>query len=93
MNSTQIYLCEFDKHLIHNLLPQQTVDLSAYFFLQNIPMAVLYGVFLYMGVTSLQGVQVGSNPDTTPLVSLHMFLAWCTTKYTPPRCCNPTQVV
>ena len=29
------------------------------FFYQYIPMAVLYGVFLYMGVTSLSGVQVG----------------------------------
>jgi len=26
--------------------------------MQNIPMPVLYGVFLYMGVTSLGGVQV-----------------------------------
>ena len=25
---------------------------------QHVPMAVLYGVFLYMGVTSLGGVQV-----------------------------------
>ena len=29
-----------------------------YFLMQFIPMPVLYGVFLYMGVTSLGGVQV-----------------------------------
>lgn len=29
--------------------------------LQFIPMPVLYGVFLYMGVASLSGIQVGAN--------------------------------
>ena len=32
--------------------------------LQYIPMPVLYGVFLYMGVASLSGIQVGVAMDT-----------------------------
>jgi len=33
------------------------------FLLQYIPMPVLYGVFLYMGITSLGGVQVALVKD------------------------------
>lgn len=35
--------------------------LMCFFILQFIPMPVLYGVFLYMGVASLNGVQVNLN--------------------------------
>lgn len=34
---------------------------------QFIPMPVLYGVFLYMGVASLNGVQVSPAPPPAPL--------------------------
>jgi len=41
------------------LIPQVTV--WVFFPPQFIPMPVLYGVFLYMGVSSLKGIQVKSD--------------------------------
>ena len=45
----------FDKSNYHIKL---RLVINDYIVLQYIPMSVLYGVFLYMGVTSLNGVQV-----------------------------------
>lgn len=42
--------------------------------LQHIPMPVLYGVFLYMGITSLRGIQVST------LHCCNVYSAWPTPK-------------
>lgn len=48
---------------VTNIVIFTLVGLSVFFttILQRIPMAVLYGVFLYMGTSSLKGSQVHSN--------------------------------
>ena len=43
--------------------------------LKHVPMAVLYGVFLYMGVTSLAGVQVGVFIHIYIYLFLSLFLS------------------
>src|SRR6218665_1027013 len=46
------------------------------FSLQLIPMPVLYGVFLYMGITSLGGVQVGGLKCPCITVGLYLIYDW-----------------
>lgn len=47
---------------VHHQLAQDPPQPKPLFSLQYIPMPVLYGVFLYMGVASLNGIQVRSSP-------------------------------
>lgn len=44
-------------------MPVDVPDLVQFFCPQFIPMPVLYGVFLYMGVASLGGIQVSKTPN------------------------------
>lgn len=54
---------------VHHQLAQDPPQPKPLFSLQYIPMPVLYGVFLYMGVASLNGIQVRSSPGQCDLES------------------------
>lgn len=64
--------------------------LLSFYPLQFIPMPVLYGVFLYMGVSSLKGIQVSLFEDNVPFYSAPSLSheLWSEDKFTP-RSRNP----
>ena len=64
--------------ILYMYSPMNFILITSYYFLfmfQYVPMPVLYGVFLYMGVTSLGGVQVRIE-ELIALHSYNIHLEW-----------------